>query len=215
MSMRQETVNALQESGWDWRAPVVDYGALDPGLRGTDEWATEQNKVLYKAFLLKLFGFRRLPQRNLISINKKPWLCDRYASSLDEGLLEQVVAEEAARAYRTLNPLETTLTGALSIVLDEYPAACQHVPQELVQMARKLGCRTGCHVHLWNEVLRQCPETLELLGIVEIASQARQDAMVSFITVCRTRDRIVPADDTERVSVAEYAARLEDYCDRL
>lgn len=211
MTFRERTINDLEESGLDWNAPAPNYELLAAAHRGTAAWHIERCNVLCNTFHVKLFGLCRTPRKNQVSINKKPWLHADYASSIREGLLEQIVAEEAIRAYQGLTALTLSQTDSMRAVLDEYPAAAQEAPSELVESAEELGKQAGYMIDLWNRTLTEDPELLELVGVQNIAAQARRDAIVSFITCFRATGAILARIGMRYLTVREFRRLLEEH----
>ena len=214
MTFRETTVARLEESGLDWKTPVLHYEELEQATRGSACWHIERLKVLYRAFCLKLFGLSRQPVKNQVRINKKPWLADRYASTLGQGLLEQIVAEEAARSYQKIAWVDLSATASMRVILDECPTAAASVPPQLVESARELGAQAGYVIELWNRVVRENAEALQQMGVSDIASQTRRNAIVSFLTFFRVTGNILAAEGIRYLTVEQYRALLEDYCHR-
>ena len=213
MTVWQTTFRDLEDSGLAWRAPVLNYEMFGSAHRGSVGWHIERCRVLYRTFHLKLLSFFREPHKNQIRINKKPWLKNKYAVSLGGGLLEQILAEEAARVYEGLNSMGLSITQSMRAVLDEYPAAAESVSSDFVDSAKELGSQTGYMVDLWNRVVGTDPRVLKHIGVVDIAAQSRRDAVVAFIAFFRMTGHLLAHEGMRYLAVHEYAGLLQAYAE--
>jgi hypothetical protein len=213
MTFSEQTTSDLENSGLDWNSPELGYEKFASVHRGSAGWHIERCRVLYNTFHLKLFGLCRAPRKNQVSINKKPWLQANFASSIREGLLEQIVAEEAIRIYQELNPVSLSQTESMRVILDEYPAAAAaaSASSELVDSAKELGAQAGYMVDLWNRAVATDPLILEPIGVQDIAKQRRRVAVVSFITFFRVTGEILAKEGMRYLNVQEYKQLIEEY----
>lgn len=142
--------------------------------------------VLYRVFDFKLFSLQRAPHRNRITINKRIWLTHKYAPDENSGLVEQIIAEHAKRAYDTQNPNDAAALASLRSILDESLNAAETagLSRELITKAKNLGEQTGYFVDIWNRALDTSPETLKRLTGSDVKDQSRADAIDSFVVFC-------------------------------
>jgi len=211
MTFWEATLGDFEDLGFDLTAPHLSYEMFSSSHRGAAGWHMARRCVLCNCFHLKLFSLCRAPRKNAIKISKKPWLADDYATTIEEGLLEQIVGEEAARLYEGLKPLSVSMQQSMRAVLDEYPTAAKSVPSELVESARELGMQAGLMIDLWNRVLDTDRFVLRRLGVSDISAQSKRDAVLSFITFFRVTGNILARTEPSYLEVGEYESLLADY----
>ena len=102
----------------------------------------------------------------------------------------------------------------MRVILDECPTAAASVPPQLVESARELGAQAGYVIELWNRVVRENAEILDQVGVCDVVSQTRRNAIVSFLTFFRVTGNILAAEGIRYLRVEEYQTLLEDYCHR-